>query len=115
MPPQAFRRYLRHVFACPSPLPNALLPRRLPACSPTLPHTTTERKVCFRNDCDALFTPPDLRRRQREWPAGPRPQLIITAGPERSGSTWLYNAGGCALPAVLRCDCLLRPHQCCCS
>ena len=122
MPPQAFRRYLQHVFACPSPLPNALLPRRLPACSPTLPHTTTERKVCFRNDCDALFTPPDLRRRQREWPAGPCPQLIITAGPERSGSTWLYNAGWCAAccavpcrAVLLCCAAVLRCAVLCCA
>ena len=54
-----------------------------------------ERGVCFRNDCDALFTPADLRRRQlTQWAPDPHPQLIITAGPERSGSTWLFNAGG---------------------
>lgn len=55
-----------------------------------------ERRLCFRNDCDALFTPPELREQQRRWPADERPQLIIAAGPERSGSTWLYNAGRAA-------------------
>lgn len=50
--------------------------------------------MCFRNDCDALFTPRELRTQQREWQADAQPQFIITAGPERSGSTWLFNAGG---------------------
>ena len=81
-------------------------------------HTTTERRVCFRNDCDALFTPAHLRQQQREWPADPRPQLIITAGPERSGSTWLYNAGGwAACRAALRAACCARTccsRTCCC-
>jgi hypothetical protein len=65
------------------------------------PHTTTagvhckgckwdpKRKLCFKNDCAALFTPADLREEQNGWPTAAQPQLIITAGPERSGSTWL--------------------------
>eukprot|EP00887_Chlorella_sp_A99_P006454 scaffold3.g6454.t1 len=51
-----------------------------------------ETGCCYRPDCDALFTPRALRQQQREWVRDPRPQLIVTAGPERSGSTWLYNA-----------------------
>jgi hypothetical protein len=47
---------------------------------------------CWSNDCDALFTPPDLRRRQERWEHPEAPMLIVAAGPERSGSTWLFNA-----------------------
>eukprot|EP00887_Chlorella_sp_A99_P006453 scaffold3.g6453.t1 len=51
-----------------------------------------ETGCCYRPDCDALFTPRALRQQQREWVRDPRPQLIVAAGPERSGSTWLYSA-----------------------
>ncbi|GAB4821972.1 hypothetical protein N2152v2_009018 [Parachlorella kessleri] len=43
-------------------------------------------------ECDALFTPPELRQQQKAWCRDGPPQLIVAAGPERSGSTWLYNA-----------------------
>lgn len=51
---------------------------------------------CAAPECPALFTPAHLRARQRGWVAESPPKLIIAAGPERSGSTWLYNAVGCA-------------------
>ncbi len=48
--------------------------------------------ICTRPDCSALFTPPAVREQQRSWPHDEQPQLVIAAGPERSGSTFLYNA-----------------------
>lgn len=50
-----------------------------------------ERKCCFRNNCDALFTPAPLRQQQKNWTKDAHPRVIIAAGPERSGSTWLFN------------------------
>ncbi|KAL4422521.1 hypothetical protein ABPG75_008718 [Micractinium tetrahymenae] len=50
------------------------------------------RCCCPVPECPAQFTPPELRARQRGWAAASPPQLIIAAGPERSGSTWLHNA-----------------------
>lgn len=47
--------------------------------------------TCTRPDCPALFTPPALREQQRGWARDAQPQLVIAAGPERSGSTFLYN------------------------
>ena len=51
----------------------------------------TATATCSRPDCPALFTPPALREQQRGWARDPQPQLVVAAGPERSGSTFLYN------------------------
>lgn len=48
--------------------------------------------TCTRPDCPALFTPPALREQQRSWARDAQQQLVVAAGPERSGSTFLYNA-----------------------
>jgi hypothetical protein len=72
-----------------------------------------EYKKCYRMECDALFTPRELRQRQKGWKREGAPQLAITAGPERSGSTWLYNAGRESLRLQLPLDSvevLLKQH-----
>ncbi|KAK9819165.1 hypothetical protein WJX81_000617 [Elliptochloris bilobata] len=47
---------------------------------------------CGDGECKGLHAEPQTRSRQRSWPMPQVPKLIITAGPERSGSTWLFNA-----------------------
>ncbi|KAK9808857.1 hypothetical protein WJX72_005211 [[Myrmecia] bisecta] len=48
--------------------------------------------VCYDGDCEALHISAADREEQLCWDQPSTPQLIITAGPERSGSTWLFNA-----------------------
>lgn len=74
--------------------PNSGLQQQQAFSQSSCPRCTAGAQACFRNDCDALFTPRPLRERQRGWEVeGGRPKLIVVAGPERSGSTWLYNCG----------------------
>jgi len=51
-------------------------------------------KTCHARNCDALFTLPELRQAQRSWSSTSTspPKVIISCGPERSGSTWLFNS-----------------------
>jgi hypothetical protein len=52
-------------------------------------------ETCHALNCDALFTLPELRQAQKSWSSTTTtssPKVIISCGPERSGSTWLFNA-----------------------
>ncbi|CAD7694903.1 unnamed protein product [Ostreobium quekettii] len=50
--------------------------------------------TCLDGECEGLHISKEDRAAQRQWPELPSgaAQLIIAAGPERSGSTWLFNA-----------------------
>ncbi|GMH39171.1 hypothetical protein BSKO_07069 [Bryopsis sp. KO-2023] len=50
--------------------------------------------VCLNPECEGLHRTVEHHMEQKSWsqPADSQPRLIISAGPERSGSTWLFNA-----------------------
>ncbi|CAL8469999.1 g9541 [Coccomyxa elongata] len=48
--------------------------------------------TCYDGECEGLHEDPDVRREQQTWQRPEKGKLIIAAGPERSGSTWLFNA-----------------------
>lgn len=48
--------------------------------------------TCYHGDCEGLHLSVEERQQHAQWLAPDQQQVIITAGPERSGSTWLFNA-----------------------
>ncbi|KAL0049651.1 hypothetical protein WJX82_006855 [Trebouxia sp. C0006] len=48
--------------------------------------------TCYNGECEGLHLSVDERKRHAKWLAPEHQHVIIAAGPERSGSTWLFNA-----------------------
>ncbi|KAL3144429.1 hypothetical protein ABBQ32_004175 [Trebouxia sp. C0010 RCD-2024] len=65
-------------------------------CVPTekifRPGCSWQHSTCYNGECEGLHVPAEERAEQASWPKPLHQKVIITAGPERSGSTWLFNA-----------------------
>ncbi|DBA90281.1 TPA: hypothetical protein ACH3X1_003571 [Trebouxia sp. C0004] len=64
----------------------------IPADGNFCPGCSWQDDTCYNGECEGLHLPVEERKQHAQWLAPEHQQVIIAAGPERSGSTWLFNA-----------------------